>query len=104
MIKKFKIITLFILICFINLSCGSVKKAFDPGRKNSSDEFLVEKKSPLSVPPNLDELPLPKEKVLDETVIKDDLEALINNNENTKVQEIDPDVERFIIDQIKNNQ
>ena len=28
-------------------------------KKNGSDEFLVEKKSPLVMPPNYDELPIP---------------------------------------------
>ena len=30
-------------------------------KKSSSDEFLVEKKSPLVLPPNYGELPLPNE-------------------------------------------
>ena len=59
-IKKYKILISLLFICLINNSCGTVKKAFDPERKNSSDEFLVEKKSPLSMPPNLNELPIPK--------------------------------------------
>ena len=36
MIKKLKIFTFLIIICLINVSCGSVKKAFDPERKNMS--------------------------------------------------------------------
>jgi len=44
--KKFKIYTL-ILLSFIFLqSCGTIKEGFSSQKKNSSDEFLVEKKSP----------------------------------------------------------
>ena len=54
-----KIFLLFILLIFIS-SCGNVKKAFTNQKKNSSDEFLVEKKSPLVMPPDYSELPLPE--------------------------------------------
>ena len=53
-----KIILLFVLLIFIS-SCGTVKKAFTNQKKNSNDEFLVEKKSPLVMPPDYSELPLP---------------------------------------------
>ena len=56
--KKFKILaTLLTFILFLN-GCGTAKKAFSPERKNSSQEFLVEKKSPLALPPDFDELPV----------------------------------------------
>ena len=43
-------------------SCSTVKKGFQNPKKNNSDEFLVEKKSPLVMPPDFDELPIPKKK------------------------------------------
>jgi PBP1b-binding outer membrane lipoprotein LpoB len=49
---KILILILLLLALFIS-SCNSVKRAFDPQRKNSTEEFLVEKKSPLSMPPDL---------------------------------------------------
>jgi len=60
--KKHKILFLIITINLLLSSCGSVQKAFDPQRKNNSDEFLVEKKSPLSTPPDFEKLPKPKDK------------------------------------------
>ena len=36
---------------------------FDFKKKNNSDEFLLEKKIPLVLPPNYGELPLPGEKI-----------------------------------------
>jgi len=48
--KILKILLILNLLIFIS-SCGSVKKAFSNQKKNSSDEFLVEKKLPLVMPP-----------------------------------------------------
>ena len=38
-------------------------RCFNFEKKNNSDEFLVEKKSPLVLPPNYGELPLPGEEI-----------------------------------------
>ncbi len=56
--KYFKILILIKLILFI-YSCGTIKEGFTNQKKSSSDEFLVEKKSPLVMPPNYNELPMP---------------------------------------------
>ena len=57
MIKNIKSLFLIIISTILISSCGSVQKAFDPQNKNTSEEFLVEKKSPLSMPPSFEELP-----------------------------------------------
>jgi len=106
MIKIFnKILVIITLGLFIS-GCNSVKKAFDPERKNSSEEFLVEKKSPLSMPPEFDELPVPSnEKVEKESQINN-IESLItekNSNEKLEIIESDKDFEQLILDKIKNN-
>ena len=53
----------FILLNFVLLlvSCGTMQSAFESQKKNNIDEFLVEKKSPLIMPPDFNELPIPKE-------------------------------------------
>ena len=66
----------FILIFFIFTGCQSAKDAFTLKKKSSADEFLVEKKSPLVLPPDYGKLPLPNEK---------DLEDKENTNNNIKV-------------------
>ena len=44
---------------FLLQSCQGVKEALEGNRKSSSgDEFLVEKRNPLSLPPNFEDLPL----------------------------------------------
>ena len=43
--KKFSFLTLFGILPLFLFSCSQVQKAFDPERKNSNQEFLVEKKT-----------------------------------------------------------
>ena len=106
MIKKFnKILVIITLGLFIS-GCNSVKKAFDPERKNSSEEFLVEKKSPLSMPPEFDELPVPSNEKIDKDTQINNIESLItekNSNEKLEIIESDKDFEQLILDKIKNN-
>ena len=106
MIKNIKSLLLIIFSTFLVSSCGSVQKAFDPQNKNTSEEFLVEKKSPLSMPPSFEELPVPSnEKVNKESQINN-IESLITeeiNNEKLETVESDKDFEQSILDKIKNN-
>ncbi len=53
-----KIFFLFLTLSFL-VGCQSAKDALTLKKKNSSDEFLVEKKSPLVLPPSYGKLPLP---------------------------------------------
>ena len=104
--KNIKSLLLIIISTVIISSCGSVQKAFDPQNKNTSEEFLVEKKSPLSIPPSFEELPVPSnEKVNKESQINK-IESLItedSNNEKVETVEPDKDFEQSILDKIKNN-
>ena len=97
-------IVIYGLICG---SCSSVQKAFDPERKNSSDEFLIEKKSPLSMPPDFEKLPLPQNKQTDDQNQSDDIETLITNsqldNKNKSIDNSSKELEESIIDKIKSN-
>ena len=75
-------INFFIILSFILVSCGSLKEAGKMLRNEkikTTDEFLVEKKQPLVLPPNYEEIPAPgsiKEKQLkDEDKIKKLLKA-----------------------------
>tara|TARA_A100001015_G_scaffold299401_1_gene383413 strand:+ start:2884 stop:3192 length:309 start_codon:yes stop_codon:yes gene_type:complete len=54
------------IIFFILAACQSTKDALTLKKKSSSDEFLVEKKSPLVLPPKYGELPLPDENMIKE--------------------------------------
>jgi len=106
MIKNIKSSLLIIFSTILISSCGSVQKAFDPQNKNTSEEFLVEKKSPLSIPPSFEELPVPSNEKADKESQINNIESLItenNNNEKLETTDTDKDFEQSILDQIKNN-
>ena len=106
MIKNIKFLLLIILSGILLTNCGSVKKAFDPQNKNNSEEFLVEKKSPLSMPPSFEELPVPSNEKVDIENQTNNIESLITekkDNEKLETDESDKDFEESILDKIKNN-
>ena len=53
-----KILFLFLIINFL-YACQSVTQGFKLKKKDNTDEFLVEKKNPLVLPPNFNKLPRP---------------------------------------------
>ena len=102
--KNFKFVVLYILILTTLNSCGTVKDAFSYQKKNSSDEFLVEKKLPLVMPPNYNELPLPETKNLniEET---NEIKSLITESSTDKKEkrEINQNFEESLLEKIKEN-
>tara|TARA_Y100000739_G_C20286274_1_gene318960 strand:+ start:112 stop:432 length:321 start_codon:yes stop_codon:yes gene_type:complete len=106
MIKNIKFSLLIIISIILLSNCSSVDKAFDPQNKNTSEEFLIEKKSRLSIPPSFEELPVPSNDKVDEENQIDNIKTLItekNNNEKLETVESDKDFEQSILDKIKNN-
>ena len=57
-------------ILFLITACadtwGSVKRGLTGQKQNSTDEFLVEKKDPLILPPNFEDLPAPSDSAIEE--------------------------------------
>ena len=105
MLNNFKNFLLIIIISLFSMSCSSVKNAFDPKRKNSSEEFLVEKKSPLSIPPDFEKLPVPKSEIKEEEKI-DEIQILLqktNKNSNELNESKDTKLDQLLLDKIKNN-
>ena len=106
MIKNIKFSLLIILSTILLSNCGSVQKAFDPQNKNTSEEFLVEKKSRLSIPPSFEDLPVPSNERIDEEDQTNNIESLINEKnsyEKLETDESDKDFIQLILDKIKNN-
>ena len=56
----------FILLIFLVTSCAnswdSVKRGLTGAKQKTTDEFLVEKKDPLILPPDFDSLPSPSDR------------------------------------------
>ena len=107
MIKNIKSSLLIIFSTIFISSCGSVQKAFDPQNKNTSEEFLVEKKSPLSMPPSFEELPVPSNQKITQENQTNSIKSLITDKKisDKKITntEADKDFEQSILDKIKNN-
>ena len=104
--RHLKILILSNLFLFL-LSCGTVKEGFSNQKKNNSDEFLVEKKTPLVMPPNYNELPEPKinqQEIIEE---KNPIKSLLiqqdgplNDNE---IDDKDKKLEDSLLEKIKKN-
>jgi len=102
----FKILILFNLLIFL-LSCGTVKKAFTNQKKTGSDEFLVEKKSPLRMPPDYNDLPVPKSQNNKEEN-SSNIENLITSKEDGNIkdnnsEDLGQNIEETLLKKIKKN-
>ena len=94
------ILLLLNLILFLS-SCGTAKQAFSNQKKNNNDEFLVEKKSPLVLPPDYNELPVPNSSEIQNEEESNKIKDLIGNKENNTNK--NRNFEESILDKIKNN-
>ena len=58
--NKYINLTIAIISCLILVGCQSVKDGLTGKKTNNSDEFLIEKKNPLVMPPEYKEMPDPE--------------------------------------------
>ena len=102
--KYYKILFCLCLILFVQ-SCAAVKEGFSNQKKNNTDEFLVEKKAPLVMPPNYNELPIPKEGDLSTEKNNNNVKDLISSSEDQKSVSTDSNsansIEKSVLDKIK---
>ena len=103
--KNIKTILIFFVFTFLVSACDTVRKGFTPD-KRSGEEFLVEKKSPLVMPPSYGELPTPSNDKTTKESQTNKIESLISKKkENEKLENFDSDksFEEVILKKIKNN-
>ncbi len=105
--KIFKIIII-INLALLVFGCSTVKEGFVNQKKTSSDEFLVEKKSPLVQPPDYDELPIPSEANNIVTNEEEKVKKLISqqnqqNEDDSSTKSVDQSFEDSLIKKIKKN-
>ena len=96
----------FLLISFSG--CQSIKDGLEGNKKSkSAEEFLIEKKNPLVLPPNFSKLPTPtsEENSINETDFE--IEDILSGNEGKKNSDnktiYDTSLEQSILKKIKNN-
>ena len=82
--KLFKFFIIFGITIILS-SCGTIKDGYSNQKKNNSDEFLVEKKSPLVMPPDYNELPIPNEKKTEKDT--KDIKTLILKSKQDEIKE-----------------
>tara|TARA_B100000287_G_C19991625_1_gene526746 strand:- start:126 stop:368 length:243 start_codon:yes stop_codon:yes gene_type:complete len=80
-----------------------MRDGFTNPKKDNSDEFLVEKKSPLVMPPNYDELPFPGTNEITEEKEEDALDSLFSDKDNTVLENKNDNkkLEESILDKIR---
>ena len=100
-------IYLILLMMLVTASCQSLKNAVSGVKQENSDEFLVQKKNPLVLPPDFTDLPEPFEELLttSEIQVDDDIEKLfgmeeIKSTDNTSASS---SIESFVLKKIKEN-
>ena len=105
--KKNNIILILIMM-LVTASCQTVKNAVSGAKQENSDEFLVQKKNPLVLPPDFNDLPVPYDESVKatEVQIEDDIVKLLgmeNNTENTNQESDSSSIENFVLKKIKEN-
>ena len=103
--KHFRLFIFLYSMLFL-FSCTTIQDGFVK-KKNKSDEFLVEKKSPLVMPPDFDDLPKPDS---DQEIINtadNPIEELLkkekNLNSKSEQSQSKKDFEDLLLDKIKQN-
>ena len=100
--KNFIIINSLLLL----LSCSVVKEGFENPKKKSSDEFLVEKKSPLVMPPEFNKLPVPENNEKDSNSDQKTIKDLLNEKGSQSIVINDSSsesLEKNLLEKIKKN-
>ena len=95
-----KLIAVFIIIFLTG--CNSLKEGLEGNKKSkNAEEFLIEKKNPLTVPPDMNELPVPldqEDENLNENEEEIDIKKVLINNES---EDIDTDIDDEGIDDLE---
>jgi len=105
MTKKIKILVIFFFLSFFTTSCQTLKDGLQGNKKsNRAEEFLIDKKKPLVLPPDFSILPKPATE--EESESKNmDVESLLKKNSfenNIEVKE-NSNLEKSILEKINNN-
>jgi hypothetical protein len=103
--KKTNNIFFILLFFFIAVtSCQSLKDGLTGTKKQNSDEFLIEKKNPLTKPPDYEKLPNPEIASVSDKVDNDefDLKKLLGQTQKQQGKKNqDSSLNKSILDKIK---
>ena len=106
---KNKIKLLLSLLILLN-ACQTIKDGISGAKQENSDEFLVEKKNPLEIPPDFEKLPVPKKdkkNINQSEQIEEEIENLFksfNEDETTDIStSTNQSAEEFVLKKINKN-
>ncbi len=100
--NKYNFILILIYIILLN-SCGTgIKEALEGKRRSKSgDEFLIQKKNPLSLPPHFGDLPTPIEEANQtQENSSEELKKILNKNQSVEEEGEASTVENLILEEI----
>ena len=101
--KTICLITLIFLVTSCEGTWDSVKRGLTGAKQQSTDEFLVEKKDPLVLPPDFESLPTPDEREAAKEEISSIEKTLTNISDDADVSSSGSSAEDSILQQIKKN-
>ena len=91
-----------ILLLFILTSCGSFQeagKAMRNEKTRTTDEFLIEKRGPLSTPPKMGELPKPNANGQDDR----ENQGVLGSIKEKTISEEKSELENVLLEEIRKN-
>ncbi len=105
-----KILSVILSLILLNSCTGFSDAIQGKKRSENSDEFLVQKKNPLTAPPDMDELPVPSDQekrseeisVDDSDKIKKALNIESNKTEDNNNTDNKKNIEKLILEKINN--
>ena len=105
-----KIKKIILILIFFNffLGCQSLRDGLEGNKKSkSAEEFLIEKKNPLVLPPDYSKLPVPKDQSLEVDENSEfDLQKVITKSSDTEKSsddEVSKNLKKSILEKIKKN-
>ena len=98
--KYFLNFFLFLTTSLILVACSGLKENLSLKKKQGVDEFLIERKEPLTVPPDFTSLPKPRNSSSDEIDDEQniDLKKVLNKSKETDQISSSDDLEKSISD------
>ena len=95
--KKYKNLFFVTLISLFLFSCTSVKDGLTLKKKENTEQFLIEKKKPLIMPPDFDDLPQPGNLGVENKKVENennelDLDSLIESSNKSNGENINDEI------------
>ena len=94
---KYKILSILIITVLLS-GCENIQRQLSMEKKENVDEFLIQKKNPLVLPPEFSKLPKPTDEI---NRVKDeeeeiDLSKVLKKSDETKISNQSTDLEKSI--------